>query len=134
MHLRVHLTAQLRANKRKAARQKRKARTMANQGFKSTISFIIANGCQSNIQGIQWNGSAEALAETLIRTTYDMTFMGTQFSFGKNCDDTAIVIANIVIKMMQGNWEYGDLFSDDIDPDLTVSKLNQAKKVINEQR
>ena len=104
---------------------------MAKQGFKNTMAFLIANGCQENISDIQWNGCAEGLAETLIENaSNNMTFMGTQFSFDKDWSETAIVIANIIIKMLQGKWEYGDLFKNDIDPDLTISRLNQAKKLI----
>ena len=93
------------------------------------MAFLIANGCQENIQDIQWNGCAEGLAETLIENaSSNMIFMGTQFSFGKDSPETAIVIANIIIRMLQGKWEYEVSFN--VDPDLTISRLNQAKKLI----
>ena len=106
---------------------------MAKQGFKNTMAFLIANGCLENIQDIQWNGCAEGLAETLIESTGNMIFMGTQFSFDKDCSHTAIEIANIIIRMLQGKWEYEVCFNEYIDTALTVSRLNQAKKIIREQ-
>jgi hypothetical protein len=107
---------------------------MAKQSFKNTMAFLIANGCQENIQDIQWNGCAEGLAETLIENaSSNMIFMGTQFSFGKDSPETAIVIANIIIRMLQDKWEYEVCFKDCIDPDLTISRLNKAKKIIREQ-
>ena len=104
---------------------------MAKQGFKNTIAFLMANGCEEDIQDIQWNGCAEELAKTLIDSTYHMTFMGSAFTFDKSHDQIAIVIANIIIRMLQGKWEYEVCFKDSIDPDLTVSRLNKAKKLIS---
>jgi len=110
---------------------------MAKQSFKNTISFLIANGDCDTVESIQWHGnsfaqrqgSEEVLAETLIEiASNDMIFMGTQFSFDKDGSDTAIVIANIIIRMLQGKWEYEVSFN--VDPDLTISRLNQAKKLI----
>ena len=106
---------------------------MAKQGFKSTIAFLIANGCMETIENIQWNGCAEELAKTLIDSTYDMTFMGSAFTFDKSHDQVAIVIANIIIRMLQGKWEY-EIYIDSVDPDLTVSRLNKAKKLISSTR
>ena len=104
---------------------------MAKQGFKNTIAFLIAGGDVYNIQCVQWNGSAEGLAETLLENaTGNMIFMGTQFSFDKDGSETAIVIANIIIRMLQDKWEYEVCFKHYIDSDLTVSRLNQAKKLI----
>ena len=104
---------------------------MAKQGFKNTIAFLIAGGDMYNIECVQWNGCAEGLAETLMENASgNMIFMGTQFSFDKDASDTAIEIANIIVRMLQGKWEYEVCFKDCIDPDLTVSRLNQAKKLI----
>jgi len=104
---------------------------MAKQGFKNTIAFLIAGGDVYNIECVQWNGCAERLAESLIENpSNNMIFMGTQFSFDKDASDTAIEIANIIIKMLQDKWEYGDLFKHDIDPELNISRLNKAKKLI----
>jgi len=103
---------------------------MAKQGFKNTIAFLVANGCQEDIQDIRWDGSAEGLAKNLIESTHNLMFCGTQFTFDKVWSDIAIVIANIIIRMLQGKWEYGVCFKDCIDPELNVSRLNQAKKLI----
>ena len=107
---------------------------MAKQSFRNTIAFLIAGGDMYNIECVQWNGCAEGLAETLMENaSSNMIFMGTQFSFDKTSSDIAITIANIIIRMLQGKWEYDCCFKDCIDLDLTVSRLNQAKKVIKHQ-
>jgi len=108
---------------------------MAKQSFKNTIAFLIAGGDIYNIESVQWNGCAEGLAETLIENASgNMIFMGTQFSFDKDCSHTAIEIANIIIRMLQGKWEYEVCFNEYIDTALTVGRLNQAKKIIREQK
>lgn len=105
---------------------------MAKQSFKNTISFLIANGDCHTVESVQWSGCALDLAETLIEiTSNDMIFMGVTFAFDKTCSHTAIELANAIIKMLQGKWEYEVSFN--VDTALTVSRLNKAKKVIREQ-
>ena len=107
----------------------RKANTMANQGFKNTISFLIANGDADTIDSIQWHETAEDLADTIIDAIAgNMVFMGTEFAFGKSTLDIAIEFANVLIKMLKCTWEYGTW--NGLDDGLTVSRLNQAKKIL----